>query len=795
MIKKIAFTHDFEKKVVQAILTDEIYAEQIMDVLEPDLFELSATKQVSSILRNYYYKYNKFPSTSLLKNIIETESNSEVVKKECLTLLLNMISHPLNGDIDYVKDKSLMFFRTQHVKNALSDSVLPKLEDGANLDDIVPIIQQAVSKGTNRDLGMDYLSDESRFIEEETLKIPTPWAQINSVLNGGFGQKRLVTFIGSSGCHAKGTKILKSNGEFINVEDVKKGDKLLGPDGSPRNVLRLIRGNQQMARIVPVKGKSFVVNLDHILSLKSKNKILNISVFDFLQKQSALKQYKLYKPEAIEFERQKEDLTISPYMLGVMIGDGWISKKRVEITTADQAVVEEIYAFAKNNNLGVSQHYKKDSKAVGYYFTNNFKHNNPLIENLNKLQLLNTNSGNKFIPSEYKFSTIENRLEVLAGLLDTDGHYTNGGFEYVTKSKVLSDDVSFICLSLGFRSTVSKKIINNIVYYRHNISGHCDKIPTRIKRKQAPQRRQIKNCLVTGFSVELLENQDYFGFELDGDNLYIMEDFFVTHNSGKSHMLVNCGVSALLAGKKVCHYTLELDSTDVSRRYDARLCEIKINDIPKNKDRVKSLLKEKLPPGAGLRIKEFPMVSVGIQAIKAHLNQLKLQEFIPDIIIIDYGDLLLPSHAESEHRGNLRVVWQEMKALAQTLKIPVVTATQGNRSSAEAEILTLDLVAEDFSKIMTSDIIITAARNTEQKQAGIGKMLLGKNRQGEDGIVYDYTIDTSYSRIEIIELNEEDKLDLKQKLENLRKKTDVDDIEEYLRKKAKKVDANEKDNS
>lgn len=224
--------------------------------------------------------------------------------------------------------------------------------------------------------------------------------------------------------------------------------------------------------------------------------------------------------------------------------------------------------------------------------------------------------------------------------------------------------------------------------------------------------------------------------------------------AGKSHLLVNVGVGALMAGKTVVHYTLELDEIDTARRYDACITDIEINDVPLRKKHVLEKLKNKLPESSRLIIKEYPMRSASIQTIKSHLSRLRIKNIIPDIVIIDYGDLLKSVSVTSEARFSLREVWEQMKALAQEMKIPVVTATQTNRSGYASDVITADQISEDFSKVMTSDIIITAARNLEQKAAGIGKMHIAKNRQGRDGQIFAYSIDTAKCKIDMFDLSE-----------------------------------------
>ena len=125
----------------------------------------------------------------------------------------------------------------------------------------------------------------------------------------------------------------------------------------------------------------------------------------------------------------------------------------------------------------------------------------------------------------------EERLEFLAGCLDTDGYLFNNCFEIVQKRKKFADAISFVARSLGFKVTTSEKFVDDKKYFRMFISGETSLIPTRIERKQASKRRQIKNACHTGFKVEKIEDGQYCGFTLNGDGRFLLGDFTVTHNT------------------------------------------------------------------------------------------------------------------------------------------------------------------------------------------------------------------------------------------------------------------------
>ena len=360
-----------------------------------------------------------------------------------------------------------------------------------------------------------------------------------------------------TGCHAKNTPILMSNGRIKNVEDIVEGDSLMGEHG-PVKVLNLHRGKQRMYRVIPVKGDPFIVNEDHILTLqktndctKTKYSKIDISLKEWLSLSDWKKhKYKLVRESVTSFEESVKDLPLDPYFLGLLLGEGFL-KCGLSMTTKDEEIVEAIYEFAKKYDCQIREEII-ESKGPSYYFRSkrsfdktdkNYweKDSNQIVEILRNLGLYGRDSAAKFIPHIYKTSSWENRLELLAGLLDSNGYWTSGYFEISTKSKGLSEDYLFLARSLGFAAYSKKNYIqmpngSRNRYYRISISGNCSQIPTRVKRKQASPRKQVKSVLRTGFRVEELGVDDYYGFEVDGNHRYLMGDFTLTHNSGKTLM-------------------------------------------------------------------------------------------------------------------------------------------------------------------------------------------------------------------------------------------------------------------
>jgi archaellum biogenesis ATPase FlaH len=214
---------------------------------------------------------------------------------------------------------------------------------------------------------------------------------------------------------------------------------------------------------------------------------------------------------------------------------------------------------------------------------------------------------------------------------------------------------------------------------------------------------------------------------------------------GKSWALIALGAQAVKLGYTVVHYTLELSEKYVGRRYDACFTEIPVQEILDNKEKVKDTLDNLR---GGLYIREYPAGQATVNTIHAHLEKCIQQSIEPDLIIVDYADLLT-SKTSKEKRDKLDDIYTSLRGLATEMKLPIWTASQVNRSGAREEIIQGDRMAESYSKMMITDFAMSLSRNSEDKENGVGRWHVMKNRYGADGITYDSIMDTAIGKIEI----------------------------------------------
>jgi len=243
--------------------------------------------------------------------------------------------------------------------------------------------------------------------------------------------------------------------------------------------------------------------------------------------------------------------------------------------------------------------------------------------------------------------------------------------------------------------------------------------------------------------------------------------------AGKSMVLVHLGAQALKAGKNVLHYTLELADTVVAGRYDSAITGVELKNLTVFKEKIYDEVKD---IEGKLIVKEYPTRSASIQTIKNHIDKLRRREFNPDVIIVDYGDLIKPENSrKDEKRHQLETIYEELRGLAQICECPVWTASQTNRSGLNAEVITMESISEAFNKCFVADFIFTVSRTVEDKNTNTGRIFIAKNRNGPDGLVYPIFMDTSNVKIKVLNKSNESVNDIIQRssaerLSNLKEK-------------------------
>lgn len=518
--------------------------------------------------------------------------------------------------------------------------------------------------------------------------------------SGGIGKGDLVYIFGRPGsgkCLGLGTKVVMFNGGYKNVEDIVVGDLLMGVDSTPRTVLSTTRGKEMMYWIHQKKGISYRVNKSHILSLKrgkteKKQKYGDERQFvvgDIANKSKRF--FDTWKGWKAGVSFPEREITIDPYFLGLWLGDGSTSSSTV--WNEDVEIEEWFDKFAHENNFELSIKEYKD-KCKGLNLTGGMQ------TALRKLGVL----GNKHIPDDYMFNTYEVRMSLLAGLIDSDGHLSKDdkiSYEITLKDKKLLMQVKQLCDSLGFVTAVAEKTgtIKSTdftdTYYRLRFGGNnLEDIPVKIARKQAIKPKYNSSWRLMPITIVEDKVDDYYGFELSGDGLFLLEDFTVTHNTT---LLSSMIVKWVLDGTHVVVISNEIRYEDIIFKLYAQMVGVDVS--AKRRNTLTDVDRKKL-----LIAKHFLQESKNLRVVKGAIKDVaQVASFIDEkteVLAIDGAYLM----SKSPDWKDLTSVSNTLRTISNNSGVAIVGVIQANRGATEKT--GLDNVAGSDSFTQDADIIL-----------------------------------------------------------------------------------------
>jgi Hom_end-associated Hint/Homing endonuclease len=408
---------------------------------------------------------------------------------------------------------------------------------------------------------------------------------------------RVVVDVGNplSKCLKKDTPILMYDGSIKMVQDVILGDLVMGPDSKPRTVIST-NSDQEMMYDVVSKDKHqnvyYGCNESHILTLRYCSKDGRYGLKQYQEVDMSVKEYlslserhrRLFMgfKTAVEFE--KKDLPIDPYILGAWLGDG--TSRNTSLTTMDAELAKAWTDYGNSLGLQVRIQDQPDNKSKVYFITSGSQggspDRNPFQANLHKLNLI----LNKHIPQNYLITNREDRLSLLAGLLDTDGTLVNETFLITQKSDSLTEGIMFLARSLGFRVTShrrpsysgprgkseQRRIIGE--YNTVTIGGNTWEIPTKLPRKQAKKKRKSRHWLNYGIEVKPVGIGTFYGFSLKEEPHFVLGDFTVTHNTiaGRVQMAEQLAQMKLLDNPQ--QYFSVLNTGELDMTFEGDMAEL-----------------------------------------------------------------------------------------------------------------------------------------------------------------------------------------------------------------------------
>lgn len=396
-------------------------------------------------------------------------------------------------------------------------------------------------------------------------------------------------------------KVLTPTG-WAKMGDLKIGNNVINKNGEYCKIIKTHEfGVDDIYRITTKDGRYVDCDLNHMWTVRTKKLDYFTVNTKFLINHLNKETFYLPTIKPIEFNNNNE-LKIHPYLLGVLIGDGSFTHSHIRFTSVDNEIINKVkkiceeydISLSKNNisynlvapksnsirgareikitnlkendefigylsdikkylNLSESQiinrcNDKKIIKNIKYEYTGNKNKSNNLVrEFLIENNLFKKRSWEKFIPQQYKYSTIENRIELLRGLLDTDGTIKqNGEITYITTSKILAEDIKEVVLSLGGSARIyfNKIKKRNQIYKGHEVNQRRPIYTVYIKfiennfnpfylKRKAERFKTLGDYSLKIMNIEKLNKKEKMKcITIDNNTpLYITKDYLVTHNS------------------------------------------------------------------------------------------------------------------------------------------------------------------------------------------------------------------------------------------------------------------------
>ncbi len=690
-----------EEAILGAILLEKDALTEVLDVLQYDAFYVDAHQFIYQAMLRLFERSQPIDLLTVMEELKKSGELEAIGGPAYLAELSNKVASAAN--IEYHARIVAQKFIQRELIRISTKTINDAFEDTTDVFDLLDSAENSLFKIAERNMGrsvdkMGSLAskllkqiEELKDVEEGLTGVPTGFTDLDRLTSGNQKSDLIILAArpGMGKCLGKGTPVLLYDGRIKPVEEIQVGDLLMGDDSTPRKVLTLARGREQMYWVRQNKGMDYRVNESHILSLKKRRQegrhdrgsIIDISVRDYLNRSGKFKSnYKGYKV-SVNFPEQA--LPLPPYFLGLWLGDGSSSKST--IINQDEEIVSYLQAYAED--LGMRLHtYIGKGKCPEHRISNDSGPASYSLQGaLRELGVLN----NKHIPSAYLVNSRANRLALLAGLIDSDGHYLvqSNGFEIAQKSKQLTEQIKFLCDSLGYRVSMKAKEakISSINYtstaYRLRIYGNIDEVPVRVKRKQANPWKSLVDWQVTGITLEPDGIDDYYGFEIDGNRRFLLGDMTVTHNTALTLSIAKN--AALDFNKGVAVFSLEMSSLQLAQRIISMEAEIAGSKLRNGQleDYEWQQLHTAIEKVADAPIFIDDTPGINSFELRAKCRRLKMQYDI-QMIIIDY--LQLMSGGGDNKGGNreqeVSAISRALKGLAKELNVPVIALSQLRRA-------------------------------------------------------------------------------------------------------------------
>lgn len=619
----------------------------------------------------------------------------------------------------------------------------------------IAFLESEIEESTDVDITKNTLDRKREYLKRKENQgmrgLPTGIPFLDYAIKG-LEKETLITLIANTGVGKAltlSTPVLTDSG-FIPMRDIKVGDKVCSKDGNFYNVSAVYpQGNKSVYRVKFEDGTYVDCCSEHLWVYKSVDDIVRkkdwrVDTLSNIMKNHPIRRgrnFNLCVPVCDKVKFKKKSLPLDPYVLGALLGDGGFTTDRISFSSIDRELVDKLNLRLRLTNFN-GKFISTTDKNLQYTFKSNDIRENKLFRCIKSLGLQGTTSETKFIPDIYMYSSVEDRLELVRGLVDTDGTVNKKGFViYHTGSKYLCNSFAQIIRSLGYRCRVRKynRGIKNLPEYKVFVSAKTDELFSTTHRKdQFDSRIEVKRPnhydILKIVSVEPMHYEEEMQcITVDSpDHTFICGDYIVTHNTW---LEVYIGAYCMLQNCRVLHFITEMSESSMRDRYEAMLfsmcygemnyANFKSGKLPlKVEKQYFEFLENDLPS-----LEPLELITVtGVMSVSAGIEKYK-----PDLVLIDGAYLMEDDQGAESDWLRVAHITRDLKKLAKRAKVPIFINNQADKNTSKKTGPELGDISYTQAIGQDSDIVLALFR--DQAMIADKEMMLKvlKSREGERG--------------------------------------------------------------
>ena len=772
---------EFQYRLINSFFHDKDFFGDLNTIIDQNMFTDAHLRFIVALIKEYYAKYGYMISYDMLTiKINEKVTNSD--DRQYYMEVIDKLKHTSIEGHEEIEEMAETFFKQQNIIKVANK--LKEIASEGNLEKYAEcqrILEEAMAIGRKtHDESHPFDNIDEDLSPESVTTIPTGIGRLDEILGGGLDKGKLGLIIcpmGKGKALPDDELVATPNG-FTEIKNINVGDYVIGSNGKPTMVTGVFpQGERDIYKVTFSDGVSCRCDREHLWtvntwkqrhlkpmkhgirkhhideSFKTVKTLGELMDSGFrLPKKHNEHQFRIPMCQPVEYNERL--VSIDPYLMGYMIGDGCFSRFSITIGKEDEENFEkQLKQFGFSYKIS---HYKNRATSIQMH--------EPFRRCLRQYyDVKNLKSDVKYIHPDYLYNSISNRIALLNGLMDSDGYVDkNGCCKFDTKSKQLAEDVKSLVLSLGGFASIRCKHVSYFnkkynekrdcgISYQVSLSLCDSSIPLcRYERKQNRVRyRKMKKTERYFETAEYVGKQNAICIKVDAsDELFLTKDYIVTHNTSLTTCIAANAASYRCEknnyeGYKVLQIVFEDMPRDLHRKYMAKLSQVESKDLSKT-DNTISQVKELLnahPDRESIQnniiIKKCYTGEVKASGIKEIIKKKINEGFKPDVVIIDYFECIEPEYGSlktdiTEKEGR---TMRKFENMAHELDIAIWIPTQGNRESINAEVVTDDKVGGSIRKNQIAQVVISIARSLDDMKNNKATIAVLKQRTGSAGVV------------------------------------------------------------